>query len=131
MSNITYQFNVYEVKWVNFFFFQIMPDYYAFQHRKVAKRSIYPSSYHHRSIVQEANVSTLKSLSWSIIRNTANIYSFTVGLLKFVITGSIFPGFGSYCNNPSKIYILKKVWNMVLKTLFNNENLQNHVPTNL
>lgn len=63
-----------------------MPDYYAFQHRKVAKRSIYPSSYHHRSIVQEANVSTLKSLSWSIIRNTANIYSFIVGSLKFVIT---------------------------------------------
>nr|XP_034325717.1 furin-like protease kpc-1 isoform X15 [Crassostrea gigas] len=39
---------------------QIMPDYYAFQHRKVAKRSIYPSSYHHRSIVQEANVKWLE-----------------------------------------------------------------------
>lgn len=48
---------------VKFCIFQIMPDYYAFQHRKVAKRSIYPSSYHHRSIVQEANVSTFKPLS--------------------------------------------------------------------
>ncbi|XP_056022622.1 furin-like protease kpc-1 isoform X5 [Ostrea edulis] len=35
---------------------QIMPDYYAFQHRKVAKRSAYPSSFHHRTIVQEPNV---------------------------------------------------------------------------
>lgn len=144
MSNITYQFNVYEVKWVNFFFFQIMPDYYAFQHRKVAKRSIYPSSYHHRSIVQEANVSTLKSLSWSIIRNTANIYSFTVGSLKFVITGSIFPGFGSYCNNPSiwrkyetwsyKHYSIMKIYKTMSQQIckiYITDNPRKFAPTNL
>ncbi|XP_061173193.1 furin-like protease kpc-1 isoform X3 [Saccostrea echinata] len=39
---------------------QIMPDYYAFQHRKVAKRSAIPSSYHHRTIVQEPNVKWLE-----------------------------------------------------------------------
>ncbi|XP_070212344.1 furin-like protease kpc-1 isoform X2 [Littorina saxatilis] len=35
---------------------QILPDYYQFQHRKVAKRSTYPSSYYHRNLAHDAKV---------------------------------------------------------------------------
>ena len=37
---------------------QILPDYYQFQHRKVAKRSAYPSSYYHRTLARDPRVST-------------------------------------------------------------------------
>ncbi|XP_033750587.1 furin-like protease kpc-1 isoform X1 [Pecten maximus] len=39
---------------------QIMPDYYHFQHRKVAKRSLYSSSYFHRTLASEPNVRWLE-----------------------------------------------------------------------
>ncbi|KAK3097979.1 hypothetical protein FSP39_015028 [Pinctada imbricata] len=39
---------------------QIMPGYYSFQHRKVAKRSIHPSSFKHRTLAQEPNVRWLE-----------------------------------------------------------------------
>ncbi|XP_067665684.1 furin-like protease kpc-1 isoform X1 [Haliotis asinina] len=35
---------------------QIMTDYYHFQHRKVAKRSTYPSSFYHRNLASDPNV---------------------------------------------------------------------------
>lgn len=39
---------------------EIMPDYYVFQHRKVAKRSVYSSSSYHRTLAQESNVHWLE-----------------------------------------------------------------------
>ncbi|XP_069137192.1 furin-like protease kpc-1 isoform X1 [Argopecten irradians] len=39
---------------------EIMPDYYHFQHRKVAKRSLYSSSYFHRTLASEPNVRWLE-----------------------------------------------------------------------
>ncbi|XP_050402509.1 furin-like protease kpc-1 isoform X1 [Patella vulgata] len=39
---------------------QIMPDYYHFQHRKVAKRSIRPSNYHHRNLATDPNIKWLE-----------------------------------------------------------------------
>ncbi|CAG2240268.1 FURIN [Mytilus edulis] len=39
---------------------EIMPDYYTFQHRKVAKRSVYSSSFYHKTLEQESNVHWLE-----------------------------------------------------------------------
>ncbi|XP_063432737.1 furin-like protease kpc-1 isoform X2 [Mytilus trossulus] len=39
---------------------EIMPDYYTFQHRKVAKRSVYSSSSYHKTLEQESNVHWLE-----------------------------------------------------------------------
>ncbi|XP_076465888.1 furin-like protease kpc-1 isoform X3 [Babylonia areolata] len=39
---------------------QILQDYYHLQHRKVAKRSIYPSSYYHRTLAKDSKVKWLE-----------------------------------------------------------------------
>ncbi|CAG5128733.1 unnamed protein product, partial [Candidula unifasciata] len=35
---------------------QIMPDYYHFQHRKVAKRSVFASNHYHKSLAEDSEV---------------------------------------------------------------------------
>ncbi|XP_025077514.1 furin-like protease kpc-1 isoform X10 [Pomacea canaliculata] len=39
---------------------QILPDYYHFQHRKVSKRSTYPSSHYHRNLAYDPSVRWLE-----------------------------------------------------------------------